>query len=282
MFTTATTCPLGCRAAAGVELAGPGFTLWRCRECGLVRTDPPPDPRTLQRRYDAPDYLDLDTAEAGLLRRCRDRLAVMAPYVSTGPLLDVGAGAGTFLYAAQEQGYGGRGIDLSPRWADHARRRYEATVEVGDIGEIDLPSGAFAVITLWHVLEHLPSPVSVLRRLRTALRPGGRLVVEVPNYAAPTNRLKRRWLLLVRHRGGRWRHLNPWEHPWHFERASLQACLRRAGYEPVLCRTMSGDCNTGGGTPTARFLQARGWGNRLLCVAAAAGESAPGAEGIRA
>ncbi len=264
---TTTTCPLGCACAASPALAAPSFRLWRCRECGLVRTDPLPDQRALVARYDSADYLRLASTESGLRRRCEDRLQVVRPHLPPGSLFDVGAGGGTFLSVAKEAGYEVSGLDLSPRWAEHARQQHGVEVMVANLMEAELPTSRFGAITFWHVLEHLPDPLAALRKLRGALRPGGRLVVEVPNYGAPTVRLKCWWLAKTRHDGPRWRHLNPWEHCWHFERDSLKRCLAAGGFEPVLLRTMSGDCNTGGGSRFHRLLQARDWGGRLLCVA---------------
>jgi SAM-dependent methyltransferase len=260
-------CPLQCASAATVELSAPSFSLWRCRQCGLVRTDPLPDQQALVARYDSADYLRLASTESGLRRRCEDRMQVIRPHLPTGWLFDVGAGGGTFLSVAKEAGYEVSGLDLSARWAEHARLEHGVEVQVADLREAELPTSHLDVITLWHVLEHLPDPLAALCKLRGALQPGGRLVVGVPNYGAPTVRLKCWWLAKTRHDGPRWRHLNPWEHCWHFEHESLRRCLAAGGFEPVLLRTMSGDSNSGGGSRFHRLLQSRDWGGRLLCVA---------------
>jgi len=260
-------CPLHCACTAAVELTARSFTLWRCGECGLVRTDPPPDQQALVARYDSADYLRLASTEDGLRRRCTDRMQVIRPHLPPGALFDVGAGGGTFLSVAKEAGYEVSGLDLSSRWAEHARQRHGVEVMVAELMAAELPVGGFDVITLWHVLEHLPDPLAALRKLQRALRPGGRLVTEVPNYGAPTVRLKCWWLAKTRHDGQRWRHLNPWEHCWHFEHNSLKRCLAAGGFEPGLLRTMSGDSNAGGASRFHRLLQARDWGGRLLCAA---------------
>lgn len=220
-------------------------------------------------RYDAPDYLNLAQTEDSLGRRCKDRMAVIEPSLPGGRLLDVGAGAGVFLGVARARGYDVSGIDLSARWAAYAREHYGAEVAVGDLSETTLAPQAYDVVTLWHVLEHLPDPLAALHKLREALNPGGRLVAEVPNFGAPSVRLKCRWLAATKHEGPRWRHLNPREHVWHFERHSLRECLSRTGFSIVLLRTMSGDRNAGGGPLGHRLLRQAGWGSRLLCVAEA-------------
>jgi SAM-dependent methyltransferase len=83
--------------------------------------------------------------------------------------------------------------------------------------------GSFDVITLWHVLEHVARPVPLLERLVSLLRPGGVLVVSVPNFRSWQSRLF----------SGSWFHLDPPRHLVHFDRETLEECLRRAGLEIV-------------------------------------------------
>jgi SAM-dependent methyltransferase len=58
----------------------------------------------------------------------------------------------------------------------------------------DLPAGAFGLVTLHHVLEHLPNPIEVLADLRGRLAADGRLLVEVPNARSLRARLAAPWL----------------------------------------------------------------------------------------
>ena len=56
-------------------------------------------------------------------------------------------------------------------------------MHLGQITDLDLPPESFDVATIWHVLEHVPDPAAVLRKVRSLLRPGGILAVAVPNEA---------------------------------------------------------------------------------------------------
>jgi len=51
----------------------------------------------------------------------------------------------------------------------------------GNFLEADLPNRYFDVVSLWDVLEHLPDPLPVLKKLSEIIRPGGLLVLNLPN-----------------------------------------------------------------------------------------------------
>ncbi len=80
------------------------------------------------------------------------------------------------------------GVELSPEAAEAARRATGATVHGVDLPRAPLPSGHFAAVTLWDVLEHLADPRGALCRVRDLLRPGGVLVVATPNRSGITLR----------------------------------------------------------------------------------------------
>ena len=131
-----------------------------------------------------------------------------------GRLLDVGAGRGRFVASARAAGWDASGLEPFPRGAApfvDAIALEDATYE-----ELD-------AITLWHVLEHLDDPAAALARLRGWLRPGGTLVVGVPNLDSLQARLG----------GPRWFHLDLPRHRTHFTARGLHAALSRAGFEPA-------------------------------------------------
>lgn len=135
-------------------------------------------------------------------------------------MLDIGSGKGHFLAAARDAGWEVTGIDLSPEAVAYARDRYGVPVTVGDIADRPIHD-RFDVVTLWHVLEHLPGPGEQLDRCHSLLRPGGRLVVSVPNGASAQARLS----------GANWLHLDIPRHIFHFDGRSLATLLARHGFE---------------------------------------------------
>jgi predicted SAM-dependent methyltransferase len=83
--------------------------------------------------------------------------------------------------------------------------------------------GSLDAVTMWHVLEHLDDPARALSRIRRWLRPGGALLVGVPNLASA-----QAWL-----GGSRWYHLDVPRHRVHFTPAGIRSLLRAVGFEPV-------------------------------------------------
>jgi 2-polyprenyl-3-methyl-5-hydroxy-6-metoxy-1,4-benzoquinol methylase len=94
-------------------------------------------------------------------------------YRQTGRLLEVASGQGRLLRAAVELGWDAVGNDISPVVADHAQKLSGSPFLVGPIEKVTLEPDSFDVIILNNVFEHLESPMTVLRQLVAALRPGG-------------------------------------------------------------------------------------------------------------
>jgi SAM-dependent methyltransferase len=235
--TDADRCVLcGCRDADRLFVArdrlvgrAGAFPVARCRGCGLVFLQPRPAPETLATHY--PDtYYPLDeepstearTVAEGLLRRVNDWLRASGRGGSTARLLDVGCGTGLFLHLAQASGMQGQGIELSASAVRYARTRYGLDVHEGTLESADLPTDAFDVVVMWHVLEHLPDPVASLQRVTRLLAPGGLLLIAVPNFASVEARVF----------GRRWYSLDAPRHLYQFTPESLRAVLAIAGLTP--------------------------------------------------
>ena len=108
-------------------------------------------------------------------------------------LLDIGAGYGAFVLACRRQGIDATGLELASFEVDIARERLrraepgadtDAVFRGGDGGRLPFADGAFAIVTLLNVLEHVPDYRQVLTEAARVLRPGGKLIVICPNYAA--------------------------------------------------------------------------------------------------
>lgn len=143
----------------------------RCLGCSLVATHPQPE--RLQERYGEGYYAGW-TGSGRRAKLWESRLALLQGVVGSGRLLDVGCGSGEFLAAARAAGFDASGTEFSAA----ARRLMKG----GPVYERPAAApGLFDVVTMWHVLEHTPSPRAVLGEVREKLKPGGRLVLAVPN-----------------------------------------------------------------------------------------------------
>lgn len=135
------------------------------------------------------DFYDRTTSPARL-KQFEDLVARLEGYVgSPGRLLDFGCGAGFFVEMAQKAGWDAYGVDLGPWAAVAASRRAVFNIRSGELQSVGFQPSWFDVITCMDVVEHLASPVSTMQIIRRYLRPGGVLLVQVPNYASLTIRL---------------------------------------------------------------------------------------------
>lgn len=161
-----------------------------CVHCGLVWADPRP---VESRRFYEHDYRvaykgTFAPRPKHVLRAGRvalSRWAHVQPLLQQrARVLDVGSGGGEFAYLLQARGHEVRGVEPNRGYAEFSAAQYGLAVQRGFIDEVALPADHFDLVTVWHVLEHTDDPAQVLLRLRAALRPGGTLVVEVPNIEA--------------------------------------------------------------------------------------------------
>ncbi|RME45677.1 MAG: class I SAM-dependent methyltransferase [Deltaproteobacteria bacterium] len=188
------------------------FSLFRCRACGLGFVSPLPSEAEIERLYPPRFYRRKERGGERFLSRLlgwyealtyRRRLAWIG---NAAPgrtrLLDVGCGNGRFLALAASAGWVATGVEASPAGAAAARSDYGLTVHEGFLPDLSLPPASFDAITMWHVLEHIPEFQRVVECCRDLLRPGGRLVIAVPNFAGVEARcFREKWALfdLPRH-----------------------------------------------------------------------------------
>ena len=218
-------CP-ACGAAPLVD-AGP---LRRCPSCGSAVTVAPAREGARDEGRVRPRGSGLAAPLLALFDAERLRSVPAAP----ARLLDVGAGRGRFVAAARRAGYEASGIEPSPRGVEAARSVYGVELEAATVDEWN--GSGVDVVTAWHVLEHLDDAGGALGRIASWLRPGGTLVLGVPNVAS----------LQARAAGRRWFHLDLARHRVHFTPAGLHALLRRGGFEVVRTRHVLLEHNPGG------------------------------------
>lgn len=161
-----------------------------CLRCGLAWSDPRPhDARAFyEDEYRVAYKQTFEPRPKHVLRAGRvaiDRARKIASLLHRPlEILDIGSGGGEFAYLMKTLGHTVTGVEPNRGYAQYSEREYGLAVQRGFVGDVALADGAYDLITVWHVLEHTESPRDVLAQLRRALRPEGRLVVEVPNLEA--------------------------------------------------------------------------------------------------
>ena len=152
--------------------------LWQCAECGFVFAELP-DNLSTSDYEDVVDPFYLRT-EAGRREICQQDLNALEHWHTPGSLLDIGCGSGLFIGVAQEAGWKTQGIEPS-RWAGDLGRQSGLSIHTGEFHAGTFPDEQFDAVTMWSVLEHVPSPVKTIKEVWRILKPNGVLGVVVPN-----------------------------------------------------------------------------------------------------
>ncbi len=220
----------------GSDPALPGeYELLRCGSCGTAITlAAAPDEAHEAGAYGGGTPRGARLVAPVLRRFDRTRLTDLAKAgaLPPGRLLDIGAGRGRFVAQARAAGWYAHGIEPSRRGVEGAKT-IGIELVAGGIDDAVVPPSSLDAATLWHVLEHVEDPGAALERIAGWLRPGGLLLVGVPNLASVQARLG----------GARWYHLDVPRHRTHFTAAGLEALLRAHGLEPVATRHMLAEHN---------------------------------------
>ncbi len=213
------------------------LTLHRCA-CGGVYLDPRPSPSELARIYPSNYYAyDFQARLGPLVARVkgateRAKVSAYAPYLrESSRILDVGCGDGHLLALIRDtvaHRVALEGVDVSADAAIRARAR-GIMVHVGAIETVDLADGAYDLIVMNQLIEHVGDPGGLLRRVIRGLRPGGHLFIETPNLDALDARLFRR-----RYWGGY--HLP--RHFHLFDRRTLPRLMAQVGLDTVAMRPL--------------------------------------------
>jgi SAM-dependent methyltransferase len=229
--------PAGCTHPAAAQtplftardyISGDLFAVQRCRQCEMARTVPAPPPEHIGDYYPRGYYgrgKRYSSSLEGLLDwlySFRGRLIEIANGLEPGRVLDVGCGRGQLLFQLRKRGWEVIGTELSEDSAEYAREVLKLDVRTADLHDLDLPADYFDTVILWHVLEHIPDPAALLAEVRRILRPGGTLLVAVPNFGS----WEARW------GQDRWFHLDVPRHLNHFTPDALRGYLRDAGLRP--------------------------------------------------
>lgn len=188
---TLQTCGL-CQSGA-IESVDREWHFCRCAACGYVFDSPRPTLDELVAFYSQPSkydhWLSRERARDILWKR---RVKKLLPHRRPGNLLDVGTGIGQFLAHARPFFTSVHGTEVSESAIQIAKEKYGLTIDRGQVEEMNFAASSFDNLTLFHVLEHVPNPVELVRTCHRLLRPEGILVIAVPNdVLAFTSKIKK-------------------------------------------------------------------------------------------
>ena len=207
------------------------FELVRCKSCEFVFTNPIPALDDLAAYYDSPDYLSHDVSKKSLVgtvynslreTNLRNKFKLISKFKNPGKILDIGQGTGEFLNYMKNRGWDVTGIEPNDSARKFAIDHYQLNVlQEEDINR--LPEKSFDVISLWHVMEHVPDLNLRMQQIKDLIAEKGILVIAVPNLDAPD----------AKKYGEKWAALDVPRHLYHFTRATMNILLEKFGFELI-------------------------------------------------
>ncbi|HLV14614.1 MAG TPA: class I SAM-dependent methyltransferase [Xanthomarina sp.] len=214
------------------SVSGEEFQLIENEIYGFLETIPQPNENQLPEYYKTEDYISHTDSKRNLLENVyhlvrnvslkRKLKLINSVLIQNGikenlkekTLLDVGCGTGDFLQTAQKDNWSVLGIEPN----DHARKiaNQKTNESVYNIEQLlKFNEHSFDVITLWHVLEHLPNLEDQLAIFKRLLKPNGSLIVAVPNHKSYD----------ALHYKNFWAAFDVPRHLWHFSKESISKLI---------------------------------------------------------
>lgn len=213
-------------------VSGERFELLHDEDLDMLITKP--QPKNLEGYYQSENYISHTDSTKTLADKMYQavkrfslfqKVKLISRYANgTKTLLDFGAGTGDFLWSAKEKGWSVYGVE--PNWG---ARRKASEKGVDLVPEIPLDHHQkYQLITLWHVLEHLPNLEEQIGRLVALLEEGGTLIVAVPNFKS----------FDAQHYREHWAAYDVPRHLWHFSSTSIAKLFAPHGMNVVKVKPM--------------------------------------------
>jgi len=203
----------------------------------MLVTSPQPNVIDLGRYYESEDYISHTDGKRSLFEKAyhfiknialKNKLSLINNLDnSKGNLLDIGAGTGDFLLVAKDNGWKSVGIEPSEKARNSAKSK---GVELKS-NLSDFEDNSFDVITMWHVLEHVPNLEEQIKELKRLLKPNGSIIIAVPNFKSyDANHYKEFWAAYDAPR-----------HLWHFSKMAIKKLFQKENLELVKIYPMKFD-----------------------------------------
>ncbi|RUT70608.1 class I SAM-dependent methyltransferase [Flavobacterium cupreum] len=199
------------------------FELFHDENLDMLITSPQPDLENLGRYYESEDYISHTDNKRSVFEKAyhfvknialKNKLYLInSEQFQKGKILDIGAGTGDFLLTAKNDGWETVGVEPSERAKEIAIKKGISFVEEISV----LENNSFDVITMWHVLEHVPNLELQIQELKRLLKPTGTLIVAVPNFKSYDAKYYKEF----------WAAYDVPIHFWHFSKKAIQSLFSK-------------------------------------------------------
>lgn len=199
------------------------FDLYYDETLDMLITHPQPSLENLGKYYESEDYISHTDNKRSLFEKLyhfiksialKNKLNLInSLQPNKGLLLDIGAGTGEFLSVAKNDGWQAIGVEPSDKAKSIAINKGVLFVEKTS----ELENHSVDVISMWHVLEHVPDLDKQIKELKRLLKPTGTLIIAVPNFKS----------FDAKHYGKFWAAYDVPIHFWHFSKTAIKLLFEK-------------------------------------------------------
>ena len=194
------------------------FDLLFNEEYQILKTSPQPSLEKLPSYYESEDYISHTDSKRTLFEKAyhlvkskalKNKVNLITKLIpQKGIVLDIGSGTGDFLITAKNHGWNISGLEPNPKAKQIAESKgviFETSLET-------IPDNSMDVITMWHVLEHVPNVEEQFIQLKRIVKPNGYIIIAVPNYKSFDAKYYKEF----------WAAFDVPRHLWHFSKNSIE------------------------------------------------------------
>ncbi len=215
-------------------VSGETFTLVKNEFGDLLQTTPVPDLNKLPEYYKSENYISHTDTKKSFTEKVyhfvkgialKQKVSLITKLnQSSGKLLDIGSGTGDFLATAKQKNWTVFGVEPSKdARALSEKKGIYVSEELTGIDEME-----FDVITLWHVLEHVPDLENYIQEISKRLKSSGTLIVAVPNFKSQD----------AKHYKEFWAAYDVPRHLWHFSRPGIERLFSNHYFKLIKTKPM--------------------------------------------
>lgn len=212
------------------------FDLLHNEELDMLVTSPQPSLEKLPSYYESDDYISHTDGKRSLFEKMyhivkiialQNKLKLINSQSFKGNLLDIGAGTGDFLVVAKNNGWKIKGIE--PGEKPKAIAVNKGVSFANDLSELE--NNSFDIITMWHVLEHVPNLEFQIKELKRLLKPNGTILIAVPNFNS----------FDANYYGKFWAAFDVPRHLWHFSKTAIDKLFLKENLQLIQVMPMKYD-----------------------------------------
>lgn len=198
------------------------FELHYNPEFDMLMTFPKPSLEELPRYYESEDYISHTDGSRSLFEKLyqavksialRRKVNLINSLSEKGTLLDIGAGTGDFLSVAKRENWKVTGIEPNLKAKNIALEKGVPFAD--DLSALE--NNSFDVITMWHVLEHVPNLDEYISELKRLVKPSGTIIIAVPNYKSFDAKYYKEF----------WAAFDTPRHLWHFSKTAIKKLFEK-------------------------------------------------------